>query len=121
MQATTQTTSDIRSTIGKKNPLADQYLIADKVSYSSGISLFDEALETPEMLASVVHVEIYPKGFLFKLAWSLGFKTLPFALSNESIKQIVFEKSVGKGGGPAATQPVGFSLFVGARYPGLAR
>lgn len=108
---TTSTVSKnlIREKIGKKSWLDNQQTLADKLDYVSGIDTFDEILngKTMREFGAVIHLEKFPKGLLFSIATGLGFKTYPFPIglneirnvslleSSDNNSQIIFELEAG--------------------------
>ncbi|PCJ77887.1 MAG: hypothetical protein COA57_16400 [Flavobacteriales bacterium] len=84
----------IRELIGHIRWFDDQYLLAAKLNYVSGIGYFDEILcgRTLKDINAVIHIEKYPKGLLIKIAKSFKSYLLPY--STNEIKSIMLNKNL---------------------------
>jgi len=100
MTTMTVTKEQIREKVGKKWRLDDQQVLAAKLDYVSGITVFDETLDgkTLKEFDAVIHLEKYPKGLLFKIAKGLGFTTYPFPIAKNEIKKVVLSETLDSGG-----------------------
>src|SRR5690554_5146801 len=101
------TKTELNEKVGKKLFLADDYTIAAKLNYESGIPSFDKYLNGKKLkqIGAVIHLTKYPKGLVFKIAKL--FSSFPFGISYSEIRRtlllekpdtsnLIFETSNGK-------------------------
>ena len=91
---TTMTTTELTEKVGKKFFLADDYTLAAKLNYDSGIPSFDKYLDgkTLKQISAVIHLTKYPKGLVIKIAKL--FSSFPFGIAYSEIKRtLLAEKS----------------------------
>jgi hypothetical protein len=83
------TKNELTETVGKKNAFEQDYTLAARLNYESGISDFDTFLNGKSLkeINAVIHLTKYPKGLVFKVAQL--FSSIPFGLPYSEISQVV--------------------------------
>jgi len=92
---TTMTKNELTEKVGKKFFLADDYTLAAKLNYDSGIPPFDNYLngKTLKQISAVIHLTEYPKGLVIKIAKL--FSSFPFGLPYTEIQRTILSKKLG--------------------------
>ncbi len=88
------TKTELTEKVGKKFFLADDYTLAAKLNYDSGIPSFEKYLngKTLKQISAVIHLTKYPKGLVIKIAKL--FSSFSFGLAYTEIKRtLLAEKS----------------------------
>jgi len=89
------TKKELTEKVGRKIFLADDYTLAAKLNYESGIQSFDSYLDgkTLKQICAVIHLTKYPKGLVIKIAKL--FSSFPFGLPYEDIQNVVLLEKTG--------------------------
>lgn len=91
----TMTKNELTEKVGKKFFLADDYTLAAKLNYESGIPQFDNYLngKTLKQISAVIHLTKYPKGLVIKIAKL--FSSYPFGLPSTEIQRTILSEKSG--------------------------
>lgn len=86
------TKKQITEKVGKKYFLSNDYTLAAKLNYESGIILFDKYLNEKSLkdINAVIHITKYPKGLVFKIA--KFFSSIQFALGFSEIQRTLLSE-----------------------------
>jgi len=89
------TKTELIDKVGKRFFFEDEYTLAAKLNYESGIQSFDSYLcgKTLKQIHAVIHLTKYPKGLVIKIV--KNFSSFPFGLSYEDIKNTALYQNVG--------------------------
>ena len=89
------TKKELTEKVGKRFFLADDYTLAAKLNYESGIQSFDSYLDgkTLKQIRAVIHLTKYPKGLVIKIAKL--FSSFPFGLPYEDVQSTVLTEKAG--------------------------
>jgi hypothetical protein len=81
--------------VGKKSFLANDYTLAAKLDYESGLPSFDKYLDGKKVkqINAVIHLTKYPKGLVIKIAKL--FSSFPFGLAYSEIKRTLLSEKPG--------------------------
>lgn len=83
------TKTELTDKLGKRFFLENDYTLAAKLNYVSGIPTFDQFLggKTLKQINAVIHLTKYPKGLLIKI--QKNFSSFPFGISYSEIKNTI--------------------------------
>jgi hypothetical protein len=86
------TKKELTDKVGKRFFLANDYTLAAKLNYESGIREFDNYLDgkTLKQIHAVIHLTKYPKGLVIRIA--KNFSSFPFGLPYNDIEQVMLSE-----------------------------